>query len=452
MKQLFISYSRKDTEFARRLTESFAAQNMEAWVDWQDIPPSVDWMKEIQMGIEQADIFLLIVSPDSIRSDVCAQEVEYAVLNGKRMIPVIARDVDSKEVPSAITHLNWIFFSRPQDEYENAFEKLIAAVRTDYDWVQTHRRLQVKALDWVNGQHEISYLLRGRELENAEAQLLVNGEKSPHPTDLQREYIGKSREVENTQIEQQRIKDQELQLEKSMGTRLTRLTYVLLGVFTMAFLALYAWLYRVTSELAIDSIKDQMIAIVETGAAFIDGDEFESFVASYPESDKAVYKDPYYLGLGRLLETIRANNANISTQMALYTITKGDQDDGVLVVNSTVREIEFKTLSYAGSPSSAHIAGFEKTTADTNIVRDANGSWISACTPILNSGNKSAGALCTDFNADYLREIRAKVANTLLIAFLAIYPAMIILIMITTRSAQKLFGRFSFSKKPVQSP
>ena len=143
--------------------------------------------------------------------------------------------------------------------------------------------------------------------------------------------------------------------------------------------------------------------------------------------------------------------------MALYTTTKGDQADGVLVVNSTVREIKFKTVSYAGSPSSAHIAGFEKTTADTNIVRDANGGWISACTPILNSENKSAGALCTDFNADYLREIRAKVANTLLIAFLAIYPAMIILIMITTRSTQKfstqkLFGRFSFSKKPVQSP
>ena len=43
MNQLFISYSRKDTEFAQRLNESFAAQNMEAWVDWQDIPPSVDW-------------------------------------------------------------------------------------------------------------------------------------------------------------------------------------------------------------------------------------------------------------------------------------------------------------------------------------------------------------------------------------------------------------------------
>ncbi len=181
MKQLFISYSRKDTEFARRLTDSFAAQNMEAWVDWQDIPPSVDWMKEIQMGIEQADIFLLIVSPDSIRSEICAQEVDHAVLNGKRLIPVIARDVDAKEVPSTISHLNWIFFSRPQDVYEEAFEKLLTAIQTDYGWVQVHKRLQVKALEWERNSHENSSLLRGKDLQDAESELTINGGKEPSP-------------------------------------------------------------------------------------------------------------------------------------------------------------------------------------------------------------------------------------------------------------------------------
>ena len=55
MNQLFISYSRKDTEIARRLTDRFTAQGLNVWVDWQDIPPSVDWIKEIQKGIEEAD-------------------------------------------------------------------------------------------------------------------------------------------------------------------------------------------------------------------------------------------------------------------------------------------------------------------------------------------------------------------------------------------------------------
>ena len=64
MKQLFISYSRKDTEFTRQMAGRFETDGLDAWVDWQDIPPSIDWMKEIQKGIEDADVFLYLVLND----------------------------------------------------------------------------------------------------------------------------------------------------------------------------------------------------------------------------------------------------------------------------------------------------------------------------------------------------------------------------------------------------
>ena len=165
-------------------------------MDWQDIPPSVDWMKEIQKGIEDADIFLFLVSPDSISSSICAAEVDHAVLNGKRIIPVIVRDFDAKLSPATITHLNWIFFSRPQDDFERAFGQVWSAIHTDYEWVQIHRRLQVRALEWDRNQREESFLLRGKDLQDAEAQLIVHKEKDPHPTELQNAFAQKSLESE----------------------------------------------------------------------------------------------------------------------------------------------------------------------------------------------------------------------------------------------------------------
>jgi len=33
MNDIFVSYSRKDTEFARKLTESFQSKDLDAWVD-----------------------------------------------------------------------------------------------------------------------------------------------------------------------------------------------------------------------------------------------------------------------------------------------------------------------------------------------------------------------------------------------------------------------------------
>jgi hypothetical protein len=35
MAEIFISYSRKDSTFVRRLHNAFAAENREAWVDWE---------------------------------------------------------------------------------------------------------------------------------------------------------------------------------------------------------------------------------------------------------------------------------------------------------------------------------------------------------------------------------------------------------------------------------
>jgi hypothetical protein len=55
----------------------------------------------------------------------------------------------------------------------------------------------------------------------------------------------------------------------------------------------------------------------------------------------------------------------------------------------------------------------------------------------LNSDEESVGALCADFNAQLLEDTREKVTTTLGFAFLAIYPAMIVLVLFATRSLQK---------------
>lgn len=198
MTSLFISYSRKDIEFARKLTESLAGQDLDFWIDWEGIPPSVDWWKEIEKGIEEADIFLFLISPDSVASKVCVQEIDHAVQNGKRLIPIIVRDIKLEDSPAELNHLNWIFF-RENDDFKESFGKLTDAIKTDYEWVQIHRRLQVRALEWDRANKDNSFLLRGSDLQEAEAQLVANGGKDPKATALQTEYVLKSRQTTDRQ-------------------------------------------------------------------------------------------------------------------------------------------------------------------------------------------------------------------------------------------------------------
>ena len=70
MADVFISYSRKDIQFAQRIHHELEARDREPWVDWQDIPPTSEWLDEVYAGIQAADTFLFIISPDSVASEI----------------------------------------------------------------------------------------------------------------------------------------------------------------------------------------------------------------------------------------------------------------------------------------------------------------------------------------------------------------------------------------------
>jgi TIR domain len=52
---VFISHSRRDKAFVQKLHAAFLKEKREVWVDWDGIPLSADWWKEIELGIEGAN-------------------------------------------------------------------------------------------------------------------------------------------------------------------------------------------------------------------------------------------------------------------------------------------------------------------------------------------------------------------------------------------------------------
>lgn len=187
MAKLFVSYSRKDSVAARKLIDAFRTINQDVWVDWEAIPPAVDWLEQIFRGIEESDAFVFLISPDSIESEVCKVEINKAAQNNKRIIPIVLRDVNPRDTPETIRKLNWTFL-RETDDFEEGLAKVKTAIELDLDWLEEHRRLQVRALEW-HRKKDTSLLLRGRDLRNARQMLATATSKDPTPTDLQKTYI-----------------------------------------------------------------------------------------------------------------------------------------------------------------------------------------------------------------------------------------------------------------------
>jgi len=267
MSDVFISYSRKDIAFARLLRESLQQSQVDTWIDWERIPVGEKWWTEICEAIENANVFMFIISRNSIGSSVCKDEIKQALKNNKRIIPIIVDELKPdviKEFAPELPQFNWIIFARdhifhieenPENpsgktedrqvalpappHFEEALQKLNVAIHTDWEWVKYHTRLQVNALLWENNRRNPSYLIRGSALEESELQLLRSTGKDPQPTGLQVEYVTASRKEETLRHQEQ------LKLEQKARQRQRAVIWTVgIGLVVAVMLGVVAWAQR----------------------------------------------------------------------------------------------------------------------------------------------------------------------------------------------------------------
>ncbi|MEM7066524.1 MAG: TIR domain-containing protein [Cyanobacteria bacterium P01_B01_bin.77] len=269
MTDVFISYSRKDKAFVQVLNQALADSKYEAWVDWENIPLTADWWEEIKAGIEGADTFIFVISPDSIASKVCGQEIDHAVDNNKRLLPIVYREgFDMSLVRPALGKHNWLFFKKEND-FDQAFASLVETLNIDLAHVKEHTRLLVKALEWEKKKQRTDLLLRGQELEEVIQWLTQNAEKEPRSTQLQRDYISASR-LQATAEQQARL-DHEATVRK----RITRALIAAVGglVVAVGLGAATFQQFRRAETRRQEAVQAEIEALVSSANALLDSEQ-----------------------------------------------------------------------------------------------------------------------------------------------------------------------------------
>jgi WD40 repeat protein len=189
--EVFISYSRNDSDFVHVLDEHLKGEGRDVWVDWEDIAPADDWQQDIYDNIDAAESVVFVVSAKSLESQYCGKELVHAQQRGKRIIPIACDAADPNRAPTALAQLNWIWCG-DGDDRDIAFAKLSSALETDLAWAKAHTRLLVKAVEWAD-RGDGGLLLRGADLREAEQNLAANASRQPAPTELQQRYVLASR-------------------------------------------------------------------------------------------------------------------------------------------------------------------------------------------------------------------------------------------------------------------
>ncbi len=192
--EVFVSYSRRDGEFVGRLAAALRARGKEVWIDVEGIRDAEVFPEALRRAVEDSAAFVFVISPESVCSSFCREEVRRAAELNKRIVPLARRPVDGAEVPDEVRFRNWIPATDDAD-FDTSVDRVVTALDSDLEWEREHTRLTVKALEWEQAGRDRSFLLRGADLAAAEGWLAAGAGKDPGPTALDSEYVIAARAI-----------------------------------------------------------------------------------------------------------------------------------------------------------------------------------------------------------------------------------------------------------------
>ncbi len=90
---VFVSHANQDKDVVQKLCTDLQDAGVDTWVSFRDIPPGVEWNKAIERAMQDATHVVVVASQASIASDYVRAEVEWALANGKTVIPALVEQV-----------------------------------------------------------------------------------------------------------------------------------------------------------------------------------------------------------------------------------------------------------------------------------------------------------------------------------------------------------------------
>ena len=122
--KVFLSYSSRDRVDALTARDVLIADGCEVWLDFADIVPSEELLRQLEESIAAVDVLCLLLTPTSVASEWVGKEIELALQHrerGLRILPAILRPCD---LPPAIHEITGVDLT---DGLEQPYVKLTLA-------------------------------------------------------------------------------------------------------------------------------------------------------------------------------------------------------------------------------------------------------------------------------------------------------------------------------------
>ena len=189
----FISYGKSmSNSLSSNLISHFEKNSFTYWIDDKLSSLGPEKIEYINSKIRSTGNFIFIISPQSVKSEICLRELEFAVKNHKSIIVIhhIAPSGDWEKARLILKDLKWYYFD--DNALNNILNELNEKFNNNKENKILHAYLLNKSINWLRNEKDEDNLLYGKERIDFSKWLSKEQEYGFILNELEKEFIQES--------------------------------------------------------------------------------------------------------------------------------------------------------------------------------------------------------------------------------------------------------------------
>ncbi len=126
-RQVFISHSARDADWARSFAQSLKERGVSVWFDEFDVSPGESLRDALESGLRDSDVLVALLDEESPLRPNLFFELGAAIGMGKRVVPIVPKGVDASVLPLDFRLRRYLIRDSPEQTAEELSNTLHAA-------------------------------------------------------------------------------------------------------------------------------------------------------------------------------------------------------------------------------------------------------------------------------------------------------------------------------------
>lgn len=126
-RRVFISHSAQDADWARSFAQSLKERGVNVWFDEFDVQPGESLREAVEAGLRNSDVIVTLLGAEPPSRANVFFELGAAIGMGKKVVPIVSRDIDPRLVPLDLRRRRYLVRDTPEQTAEEFSNTLQAA-------------------------------------------------------------------------------------------------------------------------------------------------------------------------------------------------------------------------------------------------------------------------------------------------------------------------------------